>query len=86
MGLFLQNSDIKRVAHHFTLLKHSSSALEDHQVLKFLPSQWKSCVRRRVLRGVLAESKQTNKQTKVTFYSSGHLYGVERCMYFSTMA
>lgn len=64
MGLFLQNSSIKHVAHHFTFSKHSSSAFEDHQILKILTSQWKPFVRLSILQGVLAECKQK----KVTLF------------------
>lgn len=64
MGLFLKNSYIKHVAHHFTFLKRGSFAFEDHQILKILTSQWKSFVSLSVLRGVLAKSKQK----KVTLF------------------
>lgn len=64
MGLFLQNSSIKHVAHHFTFLKHNSSAFEDHQILKILTNQWKPFVRLSILQGVLAKCKQK----KVTLF------------------
>lgn len=56
VGLFLQNSRIKHVAHHFIFLKHGSSAFGDHQILKIQTSQWKSFVRLAVLQGILAKS------------------------------